>query len=233
AASTREVYAASEGFIAVADRGDGEGLRLILDRGLFFEFVRPADLDTPYPQRRWIGDAELGQDYALVLTTDAGLWSYVLGDVVRLVSLDPPRILVTGRTSWSLSVAGEHLSGAELDQATSQAARALGRGVVDYSAAPVPPDDADPRGGHLFAVELDGPCDAAAFGQALDNALRDLNDDYAAHRRDGFGLRDPDVRLLPPGTFARWMERRGKLGAQNKVPRVVSGAETLVDLLAT
>ncbi len=118
-ASTREVYAASEGFVAVADRGDGEGLRLMLDRGLFFEFVRPADLGSPDPERRWVGDAELGQDYALVLTTDAGLWSYVLGDVVRLVSLNPPRVLVTGRTSWSLSVAGEHLSGAELDAAVS------------------------------------------------------------------------------------------------------------------
>jgi hypothetical protein len=232
-ASTREVYAASEGFVAVADRGNGEGLRLLLDRGLFFEFVRPADLDAPDPERRWVGDAELGQDYALVLTTDAGLWSYVLGDIVRLVSLHPPRVLVTGRTSWSLSVAGEHLSGAELDEAVGQAAQALGRGVVDYSAAPLPPDRTDPRGGHLFAVELDGPCDAGAFAQALDAALRRLNDDYAAHRGDGFGLRDPDVRLLLPGSFARWMERRGRLGAQNKVPRVVAGAEALEELLAT
>ncbi len=231
-ASTREVYAASEGFIAVADRGDGEGLRLLLDRGLFFEFVRPVDLDTANPERRWVGNVELGQEYALVLTTNAGLWSYVLGDIVRLVSLHPPRVLVTGRTSWSLSVAGEHLSGAELDAAVSQAARTLGRGVVDYSAAPLPPDDADPRGGHLFAVELDGPCDPAAFGQALDAALRGLNDDYAMHRGDGFGLRDPDVRLLSPGSFARWMELRGKLGAQNKVPRVVAGVEALDELLA-
>ena len=96
------MHAAREGFIAVADRGDGEGLRLALDRGLFFEFVRPADLDRPDPQRRWAGDAEPGRDYALVLTTDAGLWSNVLGDVVRLVSLRPPRVLVSGRTSWSL-----------------------------------------------------------------------------------------------------------------------------------
>jgi hypothetical protein len=232
AASTREVYAASEGFIAVADRGNGEGLRLVLDRGLFFEFVRPADLDTPNPERRCVGDAELEQDYALVLTTDAGLWSYVLGDVVRLVSLDPPRVLVTGRTSWSLSVAGEHLSGSELDTAVSQAARTLGRGVVDYSAAPLPPGAVDPRGGHLFAVELDGPCDATVFAEALDAVLRCLNDDYAAHRGDGFGLRDPDVQLLPPGSFARWMEGRGKLGGQNKVPRVVTGAEALKELLA-
>ena len=232
AALTREVYAASEGFCAVADRGDGEGLRLVLDRGLFFEFVRPADLESANPDRRWIGDAEPGVEYALVLSSNAGVWSYVLGDTVRLVQTDPPRVLVTGRTAWSLSVAGEHLIGAELDIATTEAARAMGRQLVDYTAAPLPPDAADARGGHLFAVELDGPADPAAFAHALDAALARLNEDYAAHRAGGFGLRDPDVRLLPPGAFARWMAARGKLGGQNKVPRVVQGVAALAELLA-
>ncbi len=232
AALTREVYAASEGFIAIADRGDGQGLRLVLDRGLFFEFVRPAELGSPCPDRRWIANAELGQEYALVLTTNAGLWSYVIGDTVRLVSREPPRLLVTGRTAWSLSVAGEHLIGAELDEAMGQAARAFGRHVVEYSAAPVPPDEQDGRVGHLFAIELDGPVEATAFGRALDAALSGLNEDYAAHRSNGFGLRDPDIRLLPPGRFACWMAQRDRLGAQNKVPRVVADAAALQALLA-
>ena len=230
-AATREVYAASEGFIAVADRGDGEGLRLLLDRGLFFEFVRPDELDSAAPQRRWIANAELDVEYALVLTSNAGLWSYVLGDTVRLVSRDPPRLLVTGRTSWSLSVAGEHLVGAELDAAVDEAAAAVGRSVVEYSVAPLRPDADDSRGGHLFAVELDGAADAACYAQALDAALKRRNEDYAAHRGDGFGLRDPEVRLLAPGSFVRWMEARGKLGAQNKVPRVVSGPEALAEVI--
>ena len=237
AALTREVYAASEGFIAVADRGDGEGLRLILDRGLFYEFVRPGDLGSVSsgqggPERRWIGNAVVGEEYALVLSSNAGLWSYILGDTVRLVSLDPPRILISGRTAWSLSVAGEHLIGAELDRAATEAAQAVGRNLVEYSVAPVAPDEQDNRGGHLFAVELDGPADAAEFGRALDAALRRLNEDYAAHRGDGFGLRDPDIRLLPPGSFTRWMERRNKLGAQNKVARVVGDAGALATLLS-
>lgn len=231
-ALTREVYAASEGFVAVADRGDGEGMRLELDRGIFFEFVRPAELDSAAPDRRWIGDAEVGQEYALVLTTNSGLWSYVLGDTVRLVTLKPPRVLVTGRISWSLSVAGEHLIGAELDAAVTEAARIVARGVVEYSAAPVQPDARDPRAGHLFAIELDGPADAAAFSQALDAALKHANADYAAHRAGDFGMRPPDVRLLARGSFARWMERRGRLGGQNKVPRVVAAAESLASLLA-
>jgi len=230
-ALTREVYAASEGFVAVADRGDGEGMRLLLDRGLFFEFVRPDQLASATPDRRWIANAEPGEDYALVLTTNSGLWSYLLGDTVRIVTREPPRLLITGRTSWSLSVAGEHLIGAELDAAVSAAARAVGRRVVEYSAAPVEPDTRDPRAGHLFAVELDGPADAQAFALALDAALERVNEDYAAHRADGFGLRPPDVRLLEAGSFARWMESRGKLGGQNKVPRVVAGPVALASLL--
>jgi hypothetical protein len=231
-ALTREAYAASEGFVAMADRGDGEGLRLVLDRGLFFEFVRPEELGLAKPDRRWIADAELDVEYALVLTTNAGLWSYVIGDTVRLASRDPPRILVTGRTSWFLSVVGEHLIGAELDRGMAEAAAAVGRRVMEYSAAPIQPDEHDSRGGHLFAVELDGPADPAVFGAVLDTAFKRMNEDYAAHRGDGFGLRDPVIRLLPPGSFERWMERRGKLGAQNKVPRVVASVQALSGLLA-
>jgi hypothetical protein len=230
-ALTREVYAASEGFIAVADRGDGEGMRLLLDRGIFFEFVRPAELGSATPDRRWIGDADPGEEYALILTTNSGLWSYALGDTVRLTARRPPRVLITGRTSWSLSVAGEHLIGAELDSAVSEAARAVGRGLVEYAAAPLRPDERDARAGHLFAVELNGPADANAFGAALDAVLKRTNADYASHRADNFGLRPPEVRLLPPGSFERWMEQAGKLGGQNKVPRVVAGPERLGSLL--
>ena len=231
AAVTREVYAASEGFIAIADRGDGDGLRLLLDRGLFYEFVDPAEVGATSCDRHWIGDANLGKSYALVLTTNSGLWSYVLGDTVSLVSREPPRVLITGRLAWSLSVAGEHLTGADLDTAISEAAKALGCQVVEFSAAPIHPDPSDARAGHLFVVELDRPADRFAFARALDAALQRVNDDFAAHRADDFGLRPPEVRLVPAGSFERWMERRGKLGSQNKVPRVVATAETLAPLL--
>jgi hypothetical protein len=232
AAETCEVYPASEGFIAIADRGDGEGLRLMLDNGLFYEFVRPADLASGNPDRRWVADAELGTEYALVLSSNAGLWSYVLGDTVRLIERDPPRVLVSGRTAWSLSVAGEHLIGEELDAAIAEAACTSGGTATDYAAAAVPPDAADARGGHLFVVELDG---AAAgreekFAAALDAALARLNADYAAHRHGGYGLRPPRVMLAPPGSFAAWMRQRDRLGGQNKVPRVIADATLLRDL---
>jgi len=234
-AETREVYPASEGFLAVADRGDGEGMRMLLDNGIFFEFVPPeelsADVGTAAPERRWIADAELGREYALVLSTNAGLWSYVLGDTVRLLGRDPPRLAVTGRLGWSLSLAGEHLIGEELDEAVAAAAASLGGSVADYAAAALPPDESDARGGHLFIVELSGAGAAEAFAAALDAALARANDDYAAHRAGGFGLRMPRVVLVAPGTFAAWMDARGRLGGQNKVPRVIADPALLSDLL--
>jgi GH3 auxin-responsive promoter len=227
----REVYPASEGFFAVADRGDGEGLRLILDRGLFYEFIRPDDLASANPDRRWIADAELGVEYALVISSNAGLWSYVVGDTVTLIDRAPPRVLVSGRTSWSLSVAGEHLIGQELDAGMAAAAHALGGTVADYAAAPLPPDAAEHRVGHVFVVEFLGPADADAFARALDGELARRNADYAAHRRDDLSLRPPRVVLAPPGSFAAWMRSRGKLGGQHKVPRVIADPALLAGLL--
>lgn len=232
-AETREVYAASEGFIAIADRGDGEGMRMILNNGVFYEFVRPDALDDADPDRRWIATAETGVEYALVVTTNAGLWSYVIGDTVTLVDRDPPRLLVTGRTSWSLSVVGEHLIGAELDAGVSAAAHAIGATVADYAAAALHPDAQDQRAGHVFIVELSGTGagDAAAFARVLDATLAEANEDYAAHRANDVGMRPPRVRLVPAGTFAAWMASRGKLGGQNKVPRVIADPVLLQDLL--
>jgi hypothetical protein len=232
AALTREVFPASEGFFAVADRGDGDGLRLILDNGLFYEFVRPADLESGNPDRRWIDDAEIGVEYALVVSSNAGLWSYVVGDTVTLTGKSPPRVLVTGRTAWSLSVAGEHLIGQELDAGVAAAARDVGATVNDYAAAALPPDEADPRVGHVFVVELaQAGADAATFAAALDAELARQNADYAAHRQGGFGMRPPRVALALPGSFAAWMQARGRLGGQNKVPRVVADPALLADLL--
>lgn len=231
-AETREVYPASEGFIAVADRGPGEGLRMVLDRGLFFEFVRPDELDRPDADRRWLGTGELGVEYALVLSTNAGLWSYVIGDTVVLIDRNPPRLLVTGRTAFTLSAFGEHLAAHELDEAVARAARALGATVADYAAAALRPSAERARGGHLFIVELShAPEHAEArFGEVLDATLAELNADYVDHRRGDFGMAPPRVVLVAPGTFAAWMRRRGKLGGQNKVPRVISDESVLADL---
>ena len=153
-AELREVYAASEGFIAVADRGSGEGMRLLLDNGLFFEFIEADQLDQPNPTRHWINDVQLDTNYALIVTSCAGLWSYAIGDLVRFVDLETPRILVAGRVSQTLSTFGEHITGEQLDIAVATAARHLGLHVNDFAVAPIH-GTSDAVGHHRYVIETD------------------------------------------------------------------------------
>ena len=233
-AETREVYPASEGFIAVADGGDGEGLRLILDNGVFFEFVPVEELDRPSPARHWIATVEPSVSYAVILNTCAGLWGYILGDTVSFVDRAPPRILVTGRTDYSLSAFGEHLIGDEIEHAVATAAAAVGADVIDYVVAPLFPSQPGELGRHLFIVEFAGRVAEAPrleqFAAALDAELARRNADYRAHRAGGFGMAPPVVESPRPGTFAAWMRRRGQFGGQYKVPRVIRDPDLLRDL---
>jgi hypothetical protein len=234
-AETREVYAASEGFIASADQGEGEGMRVNLDHGIFHEFVPVDEIDAAAPTRHWIGDIETGVDYAPVLTTCAGLWAYIVGDVVRFVSRDPPRLLVTGRLSYTLSAFGEHLTGEEIEGAVTVAATAIGAGVRDFSAGALYPEKPGEIGGHLFIIEFERTVAAdelAHFAEMLDRDLMRRNLDYEAHRAGGFGLRRPQIVAMRSGGFAEWMRRRGRLGGQNKVPRVIADPALFADLRA-
>ena len=233
-AELREVYPASEGFIASADRGVGEGLRLNIDTGLFYEFVSLDELGSARPTRLWIKDVERDKSYAIVLSTCAGLWGHVLGDTVRFVDLDPPRLLITGRTSYSLSAFGEHLSGEEIERAVTEGAEAIGAGVVDFTVGAILPEGSA-QGRHRYVVEFAGAAPAAPelrrFTEALDRTLAENNDDYRVHRHGDYGIAAPEVLAAPPGSFKEWMRRRGKLGGQNKVPRVLQDGRMLDDLV--
>ena len=231
-AETREVYAACEGLIAAADRGPGEGMRLMLDHGLFLEFVPVEDVQaarpgSAAPRRHWIGDAEVGRDYALVVTSNAGLWSMLVGDRVRLVSLDPPRILVAGPLGQELPAGDGVLTVADLDQAVAGAASAAGRPVSEYAVHGF--QAADGRGCLLVVVEA-GRLDVALFGRALEAALVAAHAGYASGRAAGAQL-PALVRPLAAGGFEAWMRKRKRLGGQNKVPRVVPDHAQLADLL--
>ncbi len=225
-AETRETYVASEGFFAVADGSDGGGLRLQLDGGVFFEFVPVSALDCAQPERLWIGSVATGVEYAIVVTTCSGLWSYLLGDTVRFVSLSPHRILVTGRTNYVLSAVGEHVISQEIDDAVCTASSAAGIAVTDYSAGYVQSREGGAIPHHLYIVEVSSPLMEARclseFALRIDECLTKSNDDYASHRARNFGLKPPEVIAVPPGTFAAWMKSRGKLGGQNKVPRIIA-----------
>jgi hypothetical protein len=232
-AETREIYAASEGVIAVADRGSGEGLRLIVDQGLFFEFVPVEELGAEAPRRHWLANVEPGVNYAIVVSSCAGLWSYVIGDTVRLIERDPPRLLITGRTSYTLSAFGEHLIGEEIEKAVATAAGLIGTGVADYAVGALYPEEGDAAGRHLFVIEFAAPVAAdrvSVFAAELDQRLAAENEDYAVHRAGNFGMKPPMVYPVPSGTFAAWMKSRGKLGGQNKVPRVINDAGLFANL---
>jgi hypothetical protein len=236
-AELREVYPASEGFIAAADRAYGEGLRLNLDHGIFYEFVPLSELGSENPTRHWIANVELDVNYAVVMSTCAGLWSYVIGDTVRFVdNVERPAVLVTGRTSYYLSAFGEHLIAEEIEDGVTTAARENGYAVSDYSVGPVYPKGEGDLGGHIYIVEFVGGAvpneeELSRFVVALDRRLSERNEDYEAHRSKGFGLKAPQVVAVPAGTFSEWMRTRGKLGGQNKVPRIITKQEILDDLL--
>jgi hypothetical protein len=215
-----ETYPASEGFVAATDPRHGL-LRLIPDHGIFFEFVPVSELAASDPIRHTAADIVPGVQYAVVLTTCAGLWSYVLGDTVCFESRDPPLLRFTGRTRQYLSAFGEHLIGEELERAVSDAAARTGAAVVDFHVGPVFPASPGAAGRHRYFVEFaEPPVSLSGFIRALDASLCLQNDDYRAHRQDDLTLAEPELTRVPRGGFARWMQSRGKLGGQHKVPRI-------------
>lgn len=235
-AELREVYAASEAFVALADRGQGEGLRLLFDNGVFYEFVPTAELNASAPTRHWLGTVEPGIEYAIVLSTCAGAWAYILGDTIRFVDLDPPRIVVTGRTSYVLSAFGEHLIDEEIAEAVAVAADAIGAKVREYCVTAVVPERTGGKGEHRYVVEFIGARPNATalsvFCDELDNRLRTLNADYAVHRKGDYGLGLPVVDVVDTGTFDAWLKSRGQYGGQHKVPRVMNSPELVANLKA-
>jgi hypothetical protein len=237
----REVYPASEAFIALADRGLGQGLRLLCDHGNFFEFVPADELESAQqtgsqPRRHWLANVEIGVNYAIVLSNCAGLWSYVLGDTVQFVETSPPRLLVTGRTAFYLSAFGEHVIADEIEDAVSFASQVSGISIEEYTVGALFPKKEGDLGQHLFIVESESstarPESANQFCEAVDHRLSDRNEDYRAHRAGGFGLKIPALRIVPKGTFMAWMKARGKLGGQNKIPRIIARTELFDDLRA-
>jgi hypothetical protein len=215
-----ETYPASEGFIAAEDPRH-RLLRLIPDHGIFFEFVPVEELGEDRPTRHTAAEVVPGVQYAVVLTTCAGLWSYVIGDTVCFERRDPQLLRFTGRTRYGLSAFGEHLISEEIERAIAQAAEATGAAVVDFHVGPVFPDTPGVPGRHRYLVEFaEPPAEVEAFARQLDEVLCRLNEDYAAHRGGDITMLPPEVWPVPRGGFAEWMRSCGKLGGQHKLPRM-------------
>ncbi len=213
----QETYPCSEGFIAFGDPETGH-LRMVVDHGLFYEFIPVDEIDNDRPTRLWLGNVEVGVNYAIVVSTCAGMWGHIVGDTVRFESLNPPLLTFTGRTKYTLSAFGEHLINEEVEGAIASAANLTGASVREWHVGPV---FLGPLGHHHYLIEFSRtPGDLAAFRRELDADLSRRNADYQAHRAEGVGLPLPALTVVRPGGFDGWMRSKGKLGGQHKVPRM-------------
>lgn len=228
-----EVYPASEGFVALQTERAG-GLSLMLDYGIFYEFVPVEDIGAPRPRRHTVADVELERAYAVVLTTPAGLWSYLLGDVVRFTARAPLRLEIVGRTRHFVNAFGENVIVEEVERALVEACRRTRAEVIEFTVAPRYAQATDARGQHDWLVEFAVPPAAPleTFTRVLDDTLKQLNTDYRTKRAGDVGMVSPRLFALPRGTFYAWMRSRGKLGGQNKVPRVMNDRTVAEGLLS-
>jgi hypothetical protein len=220
AIDTIETYPASEGFIAYQDSQTEKGLLLNTDAGMFYEFVPADEYHTENPRRLSLEEIELGVNYALILNTNAGLWGYSIGDTVKFISKDPYRILVTGRIKHFISAFGEHVIGEEVEYALMTAAKEAGAGVVEFTVAPqvTPPEGGLPY--HEWLVEfVQAPADMEAFRSRVDELLQQKNV-YYYDLIQGNILQPLHIRTLAKNAFIDYMRSQGKLGGQNKVPRL-------------
>lgn len=214
-----ETYPASEGFIAYNDFSGEDGLLLLANHGIYYEFIPLEEVHNEMPTRLSLGEVQKGQRYAILLTTNAGLWSYLIGDTVEFVNTSPYRLKVTGRIAHYISAFGEHVIGSEVEWAMNKACETLGAVPLEFTVAPqVNPDSGAPYHEWFVAFEEE-PDDMEAFGHLLDMALAEKNS-YYADLIDGNILGPCRVHAVGRDTFAQYMKSIGKLGGQNKLPRL-------------
>lgn len=226
-----ETYNASEGFFAIQDDPSRDDMLLMLDYGIFFEFIPIDQLGSPNPKVLTIADIKLNQNYAMVITTNSGLWRYLIGDTVTFTSTFPHKIKITGRTKHFINAFGEEVIIDNAEQALRVACDKTGAMISEYTAAPIYMGD-NAKGAHEWIIEFEKePSDLSFFTTVLDNALCSINSDYEAKRYKGITLSPPIVRSLEKGTFFKWMRERGKLGGQNKVPRLSNTREFVDGIL--
>jgi hypothetical protein len=227
-----DMYNASEGFFAAQDDPDEEGMLLFVDHGVFMEFMPAEEYGSPSPQTVGLGDVELGRNYALVISTNGGLWRYLLGDTVQFTSRNPYRVKVSGRLKQFINAFGEELIVDNSDMAIAMASRQTDSIVKDYTAGPIYFSESG-NGGHEWLVEFERePADLSHFAYELDAALKSINSDYDAKRHRDIALRMPLLHPLPAGTFNRWLRSKGKLGGQHKVPRLSNDRRYIEEILS-
>ena len=223
-----EIYNASEGFFAIQDQNHSDELLLMLDYGIFYEFIPFGEDDSAIIP---LSEVQLGIRYTLVITTNAGLWRYKIGDVVQFTSLSPYRIQISGRTKHYINAFGEELAVENADRALAQAAASCGVEVVEYTAAPVYMSQKT-QGRHEWMIEFNTPPkDLKQFETLLDEHLKALNSDYEAKRYKDMTMLSPKINVAQNGLFYRWLAATNKLGGQHKVPRLSNDRKLMEQLL--
>lgn len=226
-----ELYNASEGFFGLQDQKKSTELLLMLDYGIFYEFIPVSELSETSENAIPLHEVKTGKNYEVVITTNAGLWRYKLGDTIRFTSTEPYRFKITGRTKHFLNAFGEEVIIENAEKALKITCEKTGARVKEYTAAPIYMDGGS--GGHEWLIEFETkPDDMNYFTEVLDNALKSLNSDYEAKRFNNFVMRLPVVHALPEGTFYKWLKEKNKLGGQNKVPRLCNERRYVEEILA-
>ena len=227
-----DLYNASEGFFAAQDNPYEEGMLLYLNHGIFYEFLPAEEYGKPNPQTLGLGEVALDKNYALVISTNGGLWRYLVGDTIQFTSLKPYRIKVTGRVRHFINAFGEEVIVENSDKAIALACEKTGAVVNDYTAAPIYFSENE-NGSHEWLIEFEiEPADLHHFTYELDNALKNVNSDYEAKRHKDIALHMPIVRSLQKGIFTEWLRTKCKLGGQHKVPRLSNDRKNIEEILA-
>jgi hypothetical protein len=228
--SYMEMYNASEGFFAAQDDVNKEGMLLMCDHGIYYEFIPVEEFGNENFETLNLDQVETGKNYVLVISTNGGLWRYVIGDTIQFTSLFPHRIKVSGRIKHFINAFGEEVIIDNSDKAIAIASEKMGVVVKDYTAAPVYFSESA-NGAHEWLIEFENPPENLEdFTIELDRALKNINSDYEAKRHRDIALSLPVVRAVPPNTFTNWLSSKGKLGGQHKVPRLCNDRKFIEEI---
>ena len=226
-----EIYNASEGFFAIQDRNNAEDLLLMLDYGIFYEFIPMDTFGKPTEKIVPLWEVQVGVNYAMVITTNAGLWRYKIGDTVRFTSTNPYRIKVTGRTKHYINAFGEELIIENAEEALRNSCKVTGAEIADYTVAPIYMSGSE-KGAHEWIIEFrKAPDEIEHFTEVLDEALKRVNSDYEAKRYNNMTLNKPKIHVAPEKTFYNWLKSKNKLGGQHKIPRLSNDRDYVEELL--
>ncbi|MBI4946833.1 MAG: GH3 auxin-responsive promoter family protein [Bacteroidetes bacterium] len=227
-----ELYNASEGFFGLQDQKKSSDLLLMLDYGIYYEFIPCDNIDNKNEKTIQLREVKTEQNYAMVISTNGGLWRYQLGDTIKFTSVNPYRFKITGRTKHFLNSFGEEVIIDNTEKALKIACEKSNSIVKEYTVAPVFMEE-NKSGAHEWLIEFEkSPEDLNYFSEVLDNALKSLNSDYEAKRFNNFVLRAPIIRKIKEGTFYNWLRKKDKLGGQNKVPRLSNERKYVEEILS-